>query len=174
MICLYALWLVMSTTSCAYLNTLGLEFPESSSEMAENAEEKNSREALAKYLRIKALVPDTTSIPLPYVVIVPFANESSFRKGVWDLEGEMASLLSKKMDNSPDWHIVPWRVVAEVTDSKGKLSKEEALGVGRQAEANIVLNGRILEYDLSRVTVGDPMVGGYKSYSGVAELELEA
>ena len=170
-----ALTVAIGVTGCAYMGALGLDFAEkSATEGAATSEQAPPRQALKKYLRIKALLPDTASIPLPYVAVLPFKNESSFRKGVWDLEPEMARLLTEKMDNSPDWHIVPWRVMAELAESTDKITDAVALEIGRSVEADIVVTGTILEYDMSRVTVGDPMVGGYKSYSGTAELEARA
>jgi hypothetical protein len=174
MIRLLALALAVCATGCAYMRELGIDFSKPTDAESNAEEQAPVREALSKYLRIKALLPDTSKIPLPYVAVMPFRNESSFRKGVWDLESEMARVLSERMDNSPDWHVVPWRVVDELTSGPEKLTDATAVAVGVSVEADIVLIGRILEYDMSRVTVGDPMVGGYKSYSGIAEIEMRA
>ena len=174
MIRLLALTLAVCTTGCAYMRELGIDFSKSAEGDSETQEQAPVREALSKYLRIKALLPDTSKIPLQYVAVMPFRNKSSFRKGVWDLEREMARLLSERMDNSPDWHVVPWKVVDELTSPWEKPTDENAVATGDSAEADIVLMGTILEYDMSRISVGDPMVGGYKSYSGIAELEMRA
>ena len=132
------------------------------------------REVLDQYLHSKQLTADSTAVPLQYIVVMPLKNQSGFRKGIWDLEQEMAAMLSEKMADSPDWRVVPYEVVAVFVGDQKEVKPERAVRVGRLVEADIVLVGAIKDYDLSRVTVGDPMLGGYKSYSGTAELELQA
>ena len=158
---------------CSTINKLGKAEPVSPAENGE-AMQAEQREVLDKYLHRKQLTADSTSVPVPYIVVMPLKNESGFRKGIWDLEQEMAALLSEKMDDSPDWRMVPFHVVAEFVGERKEVEPERALEVGRLVEADIVLLGAIEDYDLSRVTVGDPMLGGYKSYSGTAELDLKA
>jgi hypothetical protein len=128
--------------------------------------------ALERYLHLRHLQADTTAAARPYIAVLPFADESGFREGVWDVEHEMAGLLSARMAIQPDWHAVPYKAVAEVVGKSRKIKKEQALLAGRRLEADFVITGRLLDYDLRRLSVGDPMLGGYKSYAGVAEIEL--
>lgn len=128
--------------------------------------------ALGHYLHLRHLQADTTAAARPYIAVLPLADESGFREGVWDVEHEMARLLNAKMAIQPDWHAVPYEVVAEVVGKTRKIKKDQALLAGRRLEADFVIMGRLLDYDLRRLSVGDPMLGGYKSYAGVAELEL--
>ncbi|MBI2505377.1 MAG: hypothetical protein HYW07_19360 [Candidatus Latescibacteria bacterium] len=128
--------------------------------------------ALEQYLHRKQLQADTSAMARPYIAVLPFADESGFREGVWDVEHEMARLLSAEMAIQPEWHAVPYEAVAEVVGKSRKIKKEQALLAGRRLEADFVIMGRLLDYDLRRLSVGDPMLGGYKSYAGVAEMEL--
>ena len=128
--------------------------------------------ALEHYLHLRRLQVDTTSAARPYIAVLPFADESGFREGVWDVEHDMARLLNAKMAIQADWHAVPYEVMAEVVGKSSKIKREQALLAGRRLEADFVIMGRLLDYDLRRLSVGDPMLGGYKSYAGVAELEL--
>ena len=45
---------------------------------------------------------------------------------------------------------------------------------GRIGIALILLFGTLVDYDMRRISVGDPLLGGYKSYTGVAEIEMRA
>jgi hypothetical protein len=128
--------------------------------------------ALDHYLHLRQLQPDSTAQDRPYIAVLPFADESGFREGVWDVEHEMARLLSARMAVQPDWHTVPYGAVAEVVGKSRKINKDQALLAGRRLEADFAIMGRLLDYDLRRLSVGDPMLGGYKSYAGVAEIEL--
>ncbi len=129
--------------------------------------------ALERYLHLRQIQPDTAAAAArPYIAILPFADESGFREGVWDVEHEMARLLSARMAMQPDWHTVPFEAVDQVVGKTRKLKKEQALLAGRRLEADFVIMARLLDYDLRRLSVGDPMLGGYKSYAGVAEIEL--
>ncbi|MBM3279145.1 MAG: hypothetical protein FJY95_13835 [Candidatus Handelsmanbacteria bacterium] len=128
--------------------------------------------ALERYLHLRQLKTDSTAVVLPYMAVLPFADQSGFREGVWDVEHEMARLLSARMSLQPDWHTVPYEAVGEVVGKTRKIKQEQALLAGRRLEADFVILGRLLDYDLRRLSVGDPMLGGYKSYAGVAEIEL--
>jgi hypothetical protein len=164
---------IILISGCSTLNMLGkAEAPPAGEDGAVMQEEQ--REVLGQYLHRRELTADTTAVPVQYIAVMPLENQSGFRKGIWELEKEMAALLSEKMADSPDWRVVPFEVVAALVGEQKKVKTERALEVGRLVEADIVLLGAIKDYDLSRVTVGDPMLGGYKSYSGTAELDLQA
>ena len=164
---------IVLISGCSALNLLGkAEAPPTGEEGAVVLEEQ--REVLGQYLHRRELTADTTAVPVQYIAVMPLENQSGFRKGIWELGQEMGALLSERMADSPDWRVVPFEVVAALVGEQKKVKTERALEVGRLVEADIVLLGAIKDYDLSRVTVGDPMLGGYKSYSGTAELDLQA
>lgn len=164
---------IVLISGCSALNMLGkAEAPPTGEEGAVVQEEQ--REVLGQYLHRRELTADTTAVPVQYIAVMPLENQSGFRKGIWELGQEMGALLSERMADSPDWRVVPFEVVAALVGEQKKVKTERALEVGRLVEADIVLLGAIKDYDLSRVTVGDPMLGGYKSYSGTAELDLQA
>ena len=50
---------------------------------------------------------------------------------------------------------------------------EKALAIGRELGADFVIVGLLQDYDMRRLSVGDPLVGGYKSYSAVAQMSVE-
>ena len=52
--------------------------------------------------------------------------------------------------------------------------EEELLRIAAQLHADILLQGTVLDYNMERLHVGDPLLAGYKSFSGIAELELTA
>ena len=164
---------IIFMSGCSAINMLGKAERAPSRENGEEVLEEQ-REVLDQFLHRKQLTADSTAVPLQYIVVMPLKNQSGFRKGIWDLEQEMAAMLSEKMADSPDWRVVPYEVAAAFVGDQKEVKPERAVEVGRLVEADIVLVGAIKDYDLSRVTVGDPMLGGYKSYSGTAEFELQA
>jgi len=129
---------------------------------------------LELYLQSKRQGGDSTAAILPFVAVLAFDDESGFREDVWDLEPEMTRLVSAEMAAFPDWQVVPSEVVGEVVEESGKMELERAVECGRLMEADIVLLGRIFDYNMGRFSVGDPLLGGYKSYSGIAKMELTA
>ncbi len=140
--------------------------------VADTAAAETAASALDHYLHLKGLLVDNTGMARPYIAVLPFTDESGFRQGVWDVERDMARLLSAKMSIQPEWHAVPYEAVAKVVGKSRKIKKDQALLAGRRLEADFVIMARLIDYDLRRLSVGDPMLGGYKSYSGVAEIEL--
>lgn len=135
-------------------------------------EEKES--ALEVYIRLKRLREREQAVLPPYVAVLPFVDESGFRKDIWDLGWEMARLLSGEAAGSAKWHVVPYEAVDELLGKRRVLSMEELVELGEQVEADMLFLGTIDDYDMKRLSVGDPMLGGYKSYIGVAKMRLGA
>ena len=129
---------------------------------------------LELYLQSKRQGSDSTAVMLPFVAVLAFEDESGFREDVWNLEPEMTRLVSAEMGVFPDWQVVPNEVVREVVGETKKLELERAVEYGRLMEVDIVLLGSIFDYNMGRFSVGDPLLGGYKSYSGIAKMELTA
>ena len=129
--------------------------------------------ALAPYLHQREMEADSSAAMRPYIAILPFIDQSGFRQDIWDVKQEMARLLSQRMSGRPDWHIVPYEAVVEVVGDSRKWKPEKIFEIGNTLKADMVLEGILKDYNMGRLSVGDPMLGGYKSYSGVAEIELK-
>ena len=108
-----------------------------------------------------------------FVAVVPFVDESGFREGVWNVEYEVANMLSAELAAVRNWKVVPFNAVAELALEWGFASHEKALAIGRKLEADFVVVGLLQDYDMRRLSVGDPLLGGYKSYSAVAQMRVE-
>lgn len=128
---------------------------------------------LSQYLQQRRSNADSVGAMRPYIAVLSFVDKSGFRKDVWDLGPEMARLVSLEMGIFPDWRVVPFEVVQEVVAGTGKLKPEKAVELGRMMEADLVALGTIHDYNMGRFSVGDPLLGGYKSYTGTARLELQ-
>ncbi len=108
-----------------------------------------------------------------FVAVVPFVDDSGFREGVWNIEYELANMLSAELVAVRNWQVVPFDAVAELALEWGFASHEQALAIGRELGADFVIVGLLQDYDMRRLSVGDPLVGGYKSYSAVAQMRVE-
>ena len=108
-----------------------------------------------------------------FVAVVPFVDESGFREGVWNVEYELANMLSTELAPVRNWKIVPFNAVAELALEWGFADHEKALAIGRELGVDFVIVGLLQDYDMRRLSVGDPLVGGYKSYSAVAQMRVE-
>ena len=127
--------------------------------------------ALEQYLEVRQRYG---SGPRPdFVAVVPFVDESGFREGVWNVEYELANMLSAELVAVRNWKVVPFDAVAELAMEQGFASHEQALAIGRRLGADFVIMGLLQDYDMRRLSVGDPLVGGYKSYSAVAQMGVE-
>ncbi len=117
---------------------------------------------------------DTTAAGERYVVVMPLRDKSGFREGIWPLEQAMSRYLSYRFSESPNWTVVPFEAVLEVLGPYKKIERDRALQVGSELAADIVLVGVLEDYDMRRVSVGDPLLAGYKSYTGIAKIAMEA
>ena len=128
----------------------------------------DSVSAVVRHLEQKRAEPASE----PYIAVMPLADLSGFRSDIWDLELEMARLLSNGMRGLPYWQVVDQEAVAAVVGNYRKLTRKEVLEAGAILEADLVVTGSIVDSDMKRISVGDPFVGGYKSYTGIAELQV--
>lgn len=127
--------------------------------------------ALEQYLKVRQ---HYDSGPRPdFVAVVPFVDESGFREGVWNVEYELANMLSAELAATRQWQVVPFDAVAELTLEMGVPNPAQALAIGRQLKADFVILGLLQDYDMRRLSVGDPLLGGYKSYSAVAQMRVD-
>ncbi len=109
----------------------------------------------------------------PWVAVLPFEDDSGFRDGVWDLVHEVPRMLSSEMEKVTAWHVVPFAAVEDVAGGgKPRWTDEELGRVGGILQAEVLVLGTLLDYNMERLHVGDPLIGGYKSYKGVAEMEV--
>ena len=108
-----------------------------------------------------------------FVAVVPFVDESGFREGVWNVEYELANMVSAELAAARNWEVVPFNAVAELALEWGFADYEKALAIGRELGADFVIVGLLQDYDMRRLSVGDPLLGGYKSYSAVAQMSVE-
>jgi hypothetical protein len=132
--------------------------------------------ALEAYLQRKKLQADSSAVAPQYIAVLPFRDTSGFRQGVWDLESEMARMFSARLAAYPlpNWRVVPYAAVAEVVGKPKKMKLEQLLEFNRALKADMIVLGTLKDYDLKRVSVGDPLLGGYKSYTGVSEMDVQA
>ena len=127
--------------------------------------------ALEQYLKMRQ---HYGAGPRPdFVAVVPFVDESGFREGVWNVEYELANMLSAELAAVRSWKVVPFDAVAELALEWGFADPEKALAIGRKLGADFVVAGLLQDYDMRRLSVGDPLLGGYKSYSAVAQMRVE-
>ena len=132
--------------------------------------------ALKAYLIQRKLAADSSSVAPQYIAVLPFSDKSGFRRGIWDLEAEMARMFSGRLAAYPlpNWRVVPYEAVAEAVGKTGKMDLGQLLEINRVLRADMILLSTLNDYDLKRVSVGDPLLGGYKSYTGSAAIDMQA
>jgi hypothetical protein len=128
--------------------------------------------ALKSYLEARSRLLAKAGPRPDFVLVVPFADESGFREGVWNVEYELANMFSIELEAIPEWRVVPFIAVAELTLEYGAETETKALQIARQLGADVVLLGLLQGYDMRRLSVGDPLLGGYKSYTAVAQMQV--
>ncbi len=110
---------------------------------------------------------------LPWIAVLPMVDNSGFEEGVYDLSNDVPRLLSTQMGKFAAWHVIPYEAVAQVAgEAPDRWADADLRQIGTQLEADILMVGTLLEYNLARLHLGDPQVGGYKAYTGLAEAEL--
>lgn len=125
------------------------------------------------------------------VMFLPFYDESGYR-GPWDLSYQIPEILGDMLGGADDYfQVIPMDTVRTVMPVKktqnvfkkffglfsnrkkaqNVLSDNEILSYARTVGADIAITGVIENFNMSRTGGGDPMVGGYKSYTTKVKIE---
>ena len=130
--------------------------------------------ALQEYLSTRDDTADTSDAYRPYIALLPFTDDSGFRKGIFELEHEIPLMLTEDMEKQSLWRLVPYAAVRDAIDvlASPLRTDDEAAAIGDTLKADFVGRGTLLDYNLERLQAGDVMLGGYKSYKGTAEMEI--
>jgi hypothetical protein len=92
---------------------------------------------------------------------------------VYDLGNDVPRLLSVQMAEFSAWRVIPYEAVAEVAGEASEYWVDGDLArIGSTLQADVLMVGTLLEYNMARLHLGDPQIGGYKAYTGLAEAEL--
>jgi len=136
-------------------------------------------------LLLMSSVETLTSVTGKRVVFMPFYDESDYR-GPWDLSYEIPEMLGDMLGGADEYfHVVPMDSVREAIGepepesavkrffrlfSNSKKPRQvftdsEVLSIARKLGADIVITGVVEDFNMRRTGAGEPMIGGYKSYT---------
>jgi hypothetical protein len=124
--------------------------------------------------------------------VFPFKDDSGFR-GKWDLAMEVPALLGRLLTEDLSCQVVfpdsvqqvinaggtrlrgaQWCLLSlPIRASRSSVDLDDPVGlarIGKEIGADVVIAGTIADFNATRFQAGDPMIGGYKSYS--AEVAL--
>ncbi|MCY3762353.1 MAG: hypothetical protein OXH50_13965 [Gemmatimonadetes bacterium] len=161
---------LLFAVSCAPLTK-----PVSETDSAATGPEEEQESPLDRYLQSRPGEEAEAKSNKPWIVVLPMKDVSDFREGVWDIENEFPALLTEELGSQDVWRVVPYDAVQQVAGgAREHWSEEELFLLSSLLRADILLEGTILDYNMERLHIGDPLLAGYKSFSGLAELELTA
>jgi len=110
--------------------------------------------------------------PLLRIALLPFEDRAGFQ-GKWNLATDVPVLLGQYMSEEAAIRVIPMDSVEAALREKTLKKRQElarAASIGRHLGADLVIIGRVKRFGMRRVTVGDPNLGGYKSYKSQIEL----
>jgi hypothetical protein len=171
MILAIAVCLVLAGASCAPLQPPQTEW---GGETQAPDADPDTPSALEQFRERRAHIKDDPAAYYrPWIAVLPFDDESGFRDGVWDLHNGPAQLLSAEMLRATAWRVVPYAAVLQVVGERPRRWQDEQLQqLADSLGADLLLTGVLLDYNMERLSVGDPLIGGYKAYKGLAEIEV--
>ena len=125
------------------------------------------------------------------IVFMPFYDESGYR-GPWQLKYEVPEMIGDMIGGADEYfYIVPMDSVTSAMEKPEKknifkrffglfmnkkerqriLTDHEVLSVARRVGGDIVITGVVNDFNFRRWGGGDPMIGGYKSYTAKVQIE---
>ena len=112
------------------------------------------------------------------ISILPFENRSNY-KGKANISDVIPRLLGEKLSELGLYQVVPQdslqnflkeqKVEKFDFDEKGK---DLLKNIGNAVRADVLITGVISDFNMSRFGVGNPMIGGYGSYSASIEVKI--
>jgi hypothetical protein len=123
------------------------------------------------------------------IVIMPFYDESGYR-GPWVIKNEIPAMIGDMLQDEY-YYVVPMDSVnAQMPQPKPKgilgnffglfmnhkehqkiMTDGEVLSIARKLNSDIVITGFVEDYNYRRLGGGEPMIGGYKSYTASVKVE---
>lgn len=125
------------------------------------------------------------------VIFMPFYDDTGYR-GPWDLKYEVPQMVGDMLGGADEYfYVVPMDTLkSELAnrEKKGWFSRfldvfrnvkkvqfnftdSEVLSIARKYDADIAITGDITDFNFHRWGAGDPMLGGYKSYTAHVTVE---
>ena len=129
---------------------------------------------LADYLRSRATGPteDPTTAYRPWVALVPIHEDAGFRRGVFNLPTDLPRMLEPVLAERNVCHVVPPEAVEEAIAGRDHSWISAHLQeLADTLRVDFVVSGILHSYKFERVHIGDPLIGGFKSYVGIVELD---
>jgi len=126
---------------------------------------------LCGLLLASAAMPGTGAAKLR-IAVLSFEDLAGFQ-GDWDLGRGVPELLGRELSSRKALSVVPMDSVVAAEREVGRddpSPRELALEVGRRLQADLVVTGTVATFGVRRIVVGDPNLGGYKSYRSRIEL----
>jgi len=106
-----------------------------------------------------------------YIAILPFEDKSRYG-GSWDIQGGTAALLGEILRENMFYTILPQDSVQAVLERRSKKERRgDIAAIGRELGADVVITGKIEDFNITRFMAGAQMLGGYRSYASTVKLE---
>ncbi|MCD6336464.1 MAG: hypothetical protein DRP97_05710 [Candidatus Latescibacterota bacterium] len=105
------------------------------------------------------------------IAVLPFEDKSHY-DGTWNIQGGTAALLGEVLRENAFYTIVPRDSVRAVLEGRSKKERRDDIAaIGRELGADVLITGKIEEFNITRFMAGAQMLGGYRSYASTVRLE---
>ena len=105
-----------------------------------------------------------------YIAVLPFEDESHYN-GSWDIQRGTAALLGEILSENTFYTIVSQDSVQAVLERRSKKERRgDIASIGRDLGADVVITGKVEDFNITRFMAGAQMLGGYRSYASTAKL----
>lgn len=107
------------------------------------------------------------------IVILPFADHSHF-PGAWKIRQTIPEHLGALLKQGTDFVVIPMDSAFSLLPEAGRadaITEGHARSIGQALRADLVMTGDIINFSIKRVSVGNPFVAGYSSYTALVEVE---
>ena len=105
------------------------------------------------------------------IAVLPFENKSHY-DGTWDIQGGAAALLGEVLRENAFYTIFSQDSVRAVLEGRSKKERRgDIAAIGRELGADVLITGKIEEFNITRFMAGAQMLGGYRSYASTVRLE---
>lgn len=113
------------------------------------------------------------------IAVLPFEDKSNYG-GTWDIEVGTAVLLGEVLRENAFYTIFSQDSLQAVLErgsdpsaslGKGKERQGDPAAIGRELGADVLITGKIEDFNITRFMAGAQMLGGYRSYASTVRLE---
>ena len=114
----------------------------------------------------------------PRMILLPFKNTSGFKHETWNIRQAISQYFADSLKLEPYYSVRTYRDIADYLNAHRVRSvhfdRPQTLAkIGQELNADAIIHGEIIEFELSRLNLGTSIISGYGRYRASIKIQYQ-